>query len=124
MKQVHTIEQPTFDLPHYTPGEVDYMAQAHTEEMYAFVHLFRQHTPLFGLPETYALSSFYLKRHPYGKTGRKQKAQGQQLLDDLLKQFTDALTQAGWTQIGVSPNNGKTPIWQPPCLYNEDACTC
>ncbi len=107
MKQVHTIEQPTFDLPHYTPGEVDYMAQAHTEEMYAFVHLFRQHTPLFGLPETYALSSFYLKRHPYGKTGRKQKAQGQQLLDDLLK-----------------PNNGKTPIWQPPCLYNEDACTC
>lgn len=42
MKQVPTIEQPTFDFPHYTPGVLDYMAQAHTEEMYAFVHLFRQ----------------------------------------------------------------------------------
>jgi hypothetical protein len=92
--------------------------------MYAFAHLFRQQCPLFGLPETYALNSFYLKRHPYGKTGRRQQEKGQQLLDDLVAQITNALTQAGWTQIGVSPNNGKTPIWQPPKTYNEDACTC
>ena len=119
-----TIENPTFELPDCTPGALDYMAEAHTDEMYAFVHLFQQHSPLFGLPDTFALNSFYLKRHPYGKTGRRQQEKGQQLLDDLLKQFTYALTQAGWTQIGVSPNNGKTPIWQPQQTYNEDACTC
>ena len=70
--------------------------------------------PLFGLPETYALNSFYLKRHPYGKTGRRQQEQGQHLLDDLVTLFTTSLTQAGWTYTGVSPNNGTTPIWQPP----------
>jgi hypothetical protein len=90
--------------------------------MYAFVHVFRQQCPTFGLPVTYALHSFYLKRHPHGKTGRRQQEKGQLLLDDLIERFTDALTQAGWTQIGVSPNNGKTPIWQPSHLYNEDAC--
>ena len=89
-------------------------AQAHTEEMYAFVHLFRQQCPLFGLPETFALNSFYLKRQPHGKTGRRQQEKGQQLLDELLKHFTDALIQAGWSYKGVSLNNGKTPIWQPP----------
>lgn len=114
MKQITSIENPTFDLPDFEPGALDYLAQAHTEEMYAFVHLFRQQCPLFGLPETYALNSFYLKRQPYGKTGRRQHEKGQQLLDDLLKLFTAAFTQSGWTQIGVSPNNRKTPIWQPP----------
>src|SRR2546430_2227264 len=49
MQQLITIENPTFELPDCTPGALDYMAQAHTEEMYAFVHLFQQHTPLFGL---------------------------------------------------------------------------
>jgi len=118
MQQFTTIENPTFDLPDCTPGALDYMAQAHTEEMYAFLHLFRQHTPLFGLPETFALNSFYLKRQPHGKTGRRQQEKGQQLLDELLERFTDALTQAGWTYQGVSPNNGKTEIWQPPQMYN------
>lgn len=61
MKQLATIANPTFDLPDCTPGALDYMAQAYTEEMHAFVHLFRQQSPLFGLPETYALNSFYLK---------------------------------------------------------------
>lgn len=121
MQQFTTIETPTFDLPDMTPGALDYTAQAHTDEMYAFVHLLRQHSPLFGLPETFALNSFYLKRHPYGKTGRRQQAQGQLLLDALLARFTTALTQAGWIYKGVSPNNGKTPIWQPP-MYTEDAC--
>ncbi len=114
MQQLITIENPTFELPDCTPGALDYMAQAHTEEMYAFVHLFQQPTPLFGLPETFALNSFYLKRHPHGKTGRRQQEKGQQLLDDLVGRFTSALTQAGWIYQGVSPNNGKTPIWQPP----------
>jgi hypothetical protein len=124
MQQFTTIENPTFDLPDCTPGALDYTAQAHIEEMYAFAHLFRQHTPLFGLPETFALNSFYLKRNPYGKSGKRQQEKGQQLLADLVAQITNALTQAGWTQIGVSPNNGKTLIWQPPQKYNEDACTC
>ena len=114
MKQLPTIENPTFDLPDCTPGALDYMAQAHTEEMYAFVHLFQQPTPLFGLPETFALNSFYLKRHPHGKTGSRQQEKGQHLLDDLLTRFTTSLTQAGWIYTGVSPHNGKTPIWQPP----------
>ena len=52
MKQVLTTTQLTFDLPDYTPGALDYMAQAHTDEMYAFVHLFRQQCPLFGLPRS------------------------------------------------------------------------
>ena len=77
MKQLPTIEQPTFDLPDCTPGALDYTAQAHTDEMYAFVHLFRQQCPLFGLPVTYALNSFYLKRQPHGKTGRRQQEKGQ-----------------------------------------------
>jgi hypothetical protein len=106
MKQLYTTENPTFDLPDCTPGALDYMAQAHTDEMYAFVHLFRQHSPLFGLPETFALNSFYLKRHPDGKTGRRQQEKGQHLLDDLVTRVTDALNQAGWTYKGVSPNNG------------------
>ena len=96
MKQVPTIEQPTFDLPHYTPGALDYMAQAHTEEMYAFVHLFRQQCPLFGLPVTYSLNTFYLKRQPHGKIGSKQHEKGKQRLDELTERFTDGLTQARW----------------------------
>lgn len=51
MKELPTTTQPTFDLPDYIPGALDYTAQAHTDEMYAFVHLFRQQCPLFGLPE-------------------------------------------------------------------------
>lgn len=51
MKQLTTLAQSTFDLPHYIPGALDYTAQAHTDEIYAFVHLFRQQCPLFGLPE-------------------------------------------------------------------------
>ncbi len=114
MKQLQTIEKPTFYLPDYTPGALDYLAQAHTFDLYAVVHLFRQRSPLFDLPVTYALTSFYHKKQPHGKTGRRQHEQGQQLLDELMQRFTDALTQAGWAQRGVSPNNGKTPIWQPP----------
>jgi hypothetical protein len=117
MKQVPTYAQPKFDLPDCTTGALDYLAQVHTDEMYAFVHLFHQESPLFGLPETYALNSFYLMRYPYGKTGRKQHEKGQYLLE----RFTKALTHAGWTLIGVSPNNHKTPIWQAPSMYNEDA---
>ena len=71
MKQVPTNVQPMFDLPDCTTGALDYLAQAHTDEMYAFVHFFRHHSPLFGLPEIYALNSLYLKRNPYGKTGRR-----------------------------------------------------
>src|SRR6266487_5702790 len=114
MNQFATIENPTFDLPDCTPGALDYMAQAHTEEMYAVVHLFRQTSPSFGLPVTYGLNSFYQKKHPHGKIGRRQQEQGKQLLDDLMQRFTNALKQAGWTYQGVSPNNGKTHIWQPP----------
>ena len=58
VKQLLTTTQPTFDLSDCTLGSLDYMAQAHTYEMYAFVHLFRQQSPLFGLPETFALNSF------------------------------------------------------------------
>ncbi|SRR6266536_330588 len=114
MKQYATIENPTGELPDCTPGELDYLAQAYTSEMYAVVHLFRQQSPSLGFPITYALNSFYHKKQPHGKTGRRQQEQGQQLLDELMQRFTDALTQAGWTQRGISPNNGKTPIWQPP----------
>ena len=76
MKQLHIITQPTFDLPDYTPEGLDYMEQAHIDEMYAFVHLFRQQCPLFGLPVTYALNSFYLKRQPHGKIYSKQYEKG------------------------------------------------
>jgi hypothetical protein len=58
-KQVPTLAQPALYLPHYIPGVLDYLEQEHTDEMYAFVRLFRQECPLFGLPETYALNSFY-----------------------------------------------------------------
>ena len=67
MKQLPSTEHPTGDLPQCSPGALDYLAQAHTSDMYAFAHLFRQQNPLFGLPETYALNSFYLKRHPPAK---------------------------------------------------------
>ncbi len=130
MKQFQTIEKPTFYLTDYTPGELDYLAQAHISDMSAIVHLFRQQSSGFGLPATYALNSFYHKKQPHGKTGRRQQEQGQQLLDELMQRFTDALTQAGWTQRGVSPTNGITPIWQPPFSpgasptmeYNKTPC--
>ncbi len=130
MKQYATSEKPPFELPDCIPGARDYLAEAHTEEMYALVHLFRQHSPSFGLPVTYALTSFYHKKHPHGKIGKRQQEQGRQLLDELMQRFTDALTQAGWTQRGVSPTNGKTPIWQPPFSpgasptmeYNKTPC--
>lgn len=130
MNQLHSIETPTFYLPDFTPGELDYMAQAHTEEMYAFVHLFRQHSPSFGLPATYALNSFYQKKQPHGKIGTRQQEQGQQLRDELVGRVADALIHAGWTQQGISLHNGKTPIWQPPLSsgaspkmeYNKTPC--
>jgi len=96
MKQFQAIEKPRFCIPTLTPGKTDYTAQAHASDMYA-VHLFKQISPSFGLPFTYTLNSFYQKKQPHGKTGSKQKEQGQQLLDELMQQFTDALTQAGWT---------------------------
>ncbi len=114
MSQLHSIKTPTFYLPDFTPGELDYMAQAYTTEMYAIVHLFRQKSTPFYLPETYALNSFYQKKQPLGKIGTRQQEQGQQLRDELVGRVTDALIHAGWTQRGVSPNNGKSPIWQPP----------
>lgn len=71
MKQLPTTTQPTFDLPDYTPGALDYMAQAHTDEMFAFVHLFRQQCSLFGLPFTYSLKYFL----PEAATTRQDRQQ-------------------------------------------------
>ena len=42
MKQVPNYAQPTFDLTDCTTGALDYTAQAQTNDMYTFVHLFRQ----------------------------------------------------------------------------------
>ena len=36
------------------------------------------------------------------------------LLLIIMQYFKAALVQSGWIYAGVSPNNGKTEIWQPP----------
>jgi hypothetical protein len=104
----------TFSIPDVNTKKLDYMAQAASDEMYAFAHLFRQQSPSLGLPVTYALNCFFQKKQPYGKISTKQQGNGQQLLSDLTQRFKDALTRSGWIYAGVSPNNGKTEIWQPP----------